>query len=335
MSDSSPPLMAALPTAGLGVAVVIPARNSAGTLEAAIRSALDQVLPDRVTGFGVTVAVGPSSDDTAAVARRVAAEDPRVHVVDNPVGSTPAALNAAVAASMGEVVVRLDAHAVLPPGYLDTAIQALTATGAANVGGRQVPVAEAGFARAVAAAMLSPLGTGGAMYRTGTTPGPAETVYLGVFRRSALDAVGAFDESLLRNQDFELNHRLRESGRLVWFDPRLEVTYRPRTSVRELWRQYHDYGRWKRHVLRLHPASLQSRQLAPTLLVLGLLAGLVAWPLWSVGPLAALVALWLGVLMVEGMRVARPRSDAGAVALALATMHLAWGLGFLRGGVGR
>lgn len=278
----------------------------------------------------IVIAVGPSTDDTRDVAGRLGAEDQRVRIVDNPGGSTPAALNRAIAASTGDVIVRLDAHAELPPDYVARAVETLRATGAGNVGGRQVPEADAGFAAAVAAAMRSPLGSGGAAYRTGTTAGPVETVYLGVFRREALDAVGGFDERLLRNQDYELNHRLRQAGWQVWFDPRLEVRYHPRSTVRALARQYLDYGRFKRLVMREHPSSVRPRQLAPLVLVLGLLGSFVVGAILGAWWVLGVAVAGYGALLLAGGLHADARR-APAVAVALATMHLSWGIGFLLG----
>lgn len=319
-----PPLPAAP-----SVSVVIPARNSAATLATAVRSALTQ----ETTGpLDVVIAVGPSEDDTASVAAALAAEDPRVRVVDNPAGITPVALNRAIAASRGQVVVRLDGHARLDPGYVELAVDTLRRTGAVNVGGTQRPVATGGFAAAVAAAMASRAGAGGAAYRTGTDEADVETVYLGVFRREALDAVGGYDERLVRNQDYELNHRLRQAGGRVVFHPGLAVDYHPRATVPALARQYRDYGAWKRFVLRQHPDSLKLRQLAAPVLVLTLvvvaLLALVTgttWPLWS------FLAAYLLGLLTAGVHAAGGLRLGATTAVALATMHLAWGVGFLVG----
>lgn len=308
------------------VSVVIPARDSARTLGDAVDSALAQgAIVDEVV-----IAVGPSTDGTLEAARALEADE-RVRVVDNPSGRTPSALNAAIGASTGEVIVRLDAHAVLPTGYVERAVATLRESGAANVGGRQVPTAEGGFARAVALAMGSPLGSGGAAYRHEGPPGEVETVYLGVFRRAALDGVGGFDERFVRNQDYELNERLRRHGYTVWFDPELEVGYRPRSTVTALARQYLEYGRWRRRTARTHPGSLRLRHRAAPAIVLTLAAGVLAGVvtgLWWVP--ALVIGGYLVLLVAAGAYVGGPRS-AAAVALALAVMHLSWGVGFLRG----
>jgi len=316
------------PSGHAAVAVVIPARDAAATLPATIDSVRAQDPPP----VQVVIAVGPSRDATRQVAAAAASVDPRITVVDVPSGRTPEALNAAIAATSAPIVARVDAHALLPPGYLARAVEVLRATGAGNVGGRQVPTAASGFAAAVAAAMSSPLGAGGAAYRTGRTAGPADTVYLGVFDRAALEAVGGFDPRFLRNQDAELNLRLARAGFAVWFDPQLAVAYRPRGSVLGLARQYTQYGRYRRLTARTHPGSLRLRQLAAP----GLVAGLVAAGSWGLVRRQALVPVvvgggYLAVVLAGTVASVRPLRLAPAAALATTTMHVSWGVGFLLG----
>lgn len=310
------------------VSVIVPARQAAATLTAAVTS----VLAQEPAPHELVIAVGPSTDGTELVAAELAAVLPSVRVVANPSGRTPDGLNVALAATDGEVVARVDAHAELPAGYLATAVAALRETGAGNVGGLQVPVADAGFAAAVACAMRSPLGTGGAAYRSATEPGPVDTVYLGVFRREALDAVGGFDPTFVRNQDAELNLRLRAAGYTVWLEPSLRVTYHPRSTVRGLALQYTQYGRWRRLTARKHPGSLRPRQLIPPLAVVGLV-GAGSLSAVSRNPWPALVAGggYLGALLAGGAHAAKGLRQAPATALALGTMHLSWGVGFLLG----
>jgi hypothetical protein len=206
-------------------------------------------------------------------------------------------------------------------------VETLLRTGAVNVGGMQVPVGETFWERAIAAAMASPLGAGDARYRTGGKEGPAETAYLGVFDREKLEALGGYDPAFARNQDYELNHRIIESGGIVWFDPELKVRYRPRGSLGDLWSQYFQYGQAKKRFARTHPSSLRWRQLAPPLLVIGLLISTVAS---FVSPWAlAVPASYLASLIVGTTTMPRRlHSNIGTVP-ALATMHIAWGLGFL------
>ncbi len=314
------------------VAVVVAVREGAATLGRCLRGVLDQSVPG---GIEVAVAVAPSSDRTAEVAAEAAAGDQRVRVVANPSGTTPAGLNAAIAATGAPVIARVDAHAELPPGYLERALNTLSRTRAANVGGVQRPVGDGPFGEAVAAAMASRYGAGGATYRSGGDEGPVDTVYLGVFCRAALDEVGGFDEALLRNQDYELNWRLRAAGHVVWFDPGLVVAYRPRSSPGALARQYFDYGRWKAEVLRLHPRSLRWRQLvAPvtTVVVVGTSAlGADRRRRWALAGPAGYALVTTAVAVRLDARPVR----AARVASAFAVMHHAWGAGLLAGLVRR
>ena len=282
---------------------------------------------DREGAVGFVIAEGPGSPGAA---HGVRPESLEVRIVPNPDGRTSAGLNRAVAAASHDILVRCDARSRLPPGYVRTAVEALERTGAEVVGGMQRPAGTTAFTRAVAMAMTTPLGAGGARYRTGGPEGPVDTVWLGVFRRGALEAAGGFDGTLERNQDYELNWRIRRAGGTVWFTPALHAEYRPRSGFGSLARQYRDWGRWKWVVLRRHPASARWRHLAAPLLVLALAACAVAGvatasPLALVPPLAWVLALAAGAA-VAGLR----RRDAAALLLApvLATMHLAWGAGF-------
>lgn len=308
------------------VSVIIPARDAADHIAAAVNSALDQPEVDEVV-----VAAG-DPDTRWAVS---AIDDPRVRAVPNPQGTTPAALNRALRESGGSIVVRCDAHSVLPPGYVARALATMEQTGAVNVGGRQAPRGDTLFGKAVALAMVSPIGAGDARHRIGGAAGPVDTVYLGTFRREAIEAVGGFDESLERNQDYELNWRLRQRGGRVWFDPALEVTYRPRATPRRLWRQYFEYGYWKRVMLARHPESLRWRQLAAPALVAGLAAS----------PLLGLIRPWATALIPGGylavtvgaaiVDLIRSRQPAALIEpLALWVMHLAWGTGFIAAQLG-
>ena len=279
------------------------------------------------------------ADGCGAPGVRAAAASAGARVVRIPGANAARGLNAAIAAASHAVVVRCDARCVLSPDYVRRAVAALERTGAANVGGMQRASGRTPFERAVAAAMGSWLGAGGARYRLGGAEGPVNTVYLGVFRRDAVAAAGGFDETLERNQDYELNWRLRAAGETVWFDPGLAVAYRPRGSVAALARQYFDYGRWKRGVLRRHRASLRLRQVAAPALVLALggALGLAAVSGWAgdarvAGAALVVPAGYAAALALGAAHAARREGSASVrVAVALATMHLAWGAGFLRG----
>jgi succinoglycan biosynthesis protein ExoA len=308
------------------VSVVMAVRNEARHLQHAIGSVLAQHYPGRLD---VTVAVGPSHDGTGEVLAELG-RDARVTAVDNPSGLTAAGLNAAIAASSGTVVARVDGHAVLPSGYLRRAVELLDETGADNVGGIMAAEGVTPFERAVAAAMSSRFGTGDARFHYGGPAGEVDTVYLGVFRRSALERVGGFDETLVRTQDSELNVRIRQTGGIVWFSPELRVRYRPRGSLRALVRQYFEYGRWRRVVARRHPGSLRSRQVAAPATVIGCAVGAVVG--LTGRPWGWLPSLGYGSGVLVATAVvgrALPLKVTARLPVVFVAMHGAWGVGFL------
>ena len=308
------------------VSVVLTVLNEERHLRAAVGSVIAQDYPGEVE---IVLALGPSRDHSDAVAQELAA-DPRVVLVANPTGRTPNGLNLAVAASRFPVVARVDGHSVIPPDYLRNAVEVLGRTGADNVGGLMSARGVTNIEQAIATAMTSKLGVGNAPFHVGGTEGPADSVYLGVFRRSALDRVGGYDETFTRAQDWEMNYRIRASGGLVWFSPTLSVSYRPRHSLAALARQYFHYGRWRRQVMRAHPGSVNLRYLAPPAAVLGVLAGLVLSTFLSVWALTA-PAAYLLLDVVGSLVIGRglPWRAWLALPVVIATMHMAWGTGFL------
>ncbi|WP_204284090.1 glycosyltransferase family 2 protein [Microbispora amethystogenes] len=308
------------------VSVIMPVLNEERHLRDAVRQVLEQ---DYEGPLEVVISVGPSHDRTQEVADAIAAEDRRVVVVPNPTGRTPNALNAAIAASRNPIIARVDGHAILPRDYLRTAVETLEQTGADNVGGIMAAEGITPFEQAVACAMTSKIGVGNARFHTGGEAGPADTVYLGVFRRSALDRVGGYDEHFLRAQDWEMNHRIRETGGLVWFQPRMRVTYRPRPNVRALAKQYFHYGRWRRVVSRTHQGTINLRYLAPPAAVAAMALGLVISPVFWPGLLVP--AGYLAAIVAGSVLTGRHLPPAALVRLPVvyAAMHVSWGTGFL------
>jgi succinoglycan biosynthesis protein ExoA len=309
------------------VSIVMPILNEERHLAEAVGAAFEQEYDGPIE---VILALGPSSDRTDDIARELADRDPRVHLVPNPSGRTADALNAAIDGAKGTVVVRVDGHGLLDPDYVRTAVETLAATGAANVGGLMAAEGTTPFERAVATAMTSVLGVGAARFHTGGEPGPADTVYLGVFRREWLERVGGYDPQFVRAQDWEMNHRILKAGGLVWFTPRLRVRYRPRASVKALSRQYFEYGRWRRVVSRAHRGTVNLRYLAPPAAVVGVVAGTVIGV--ALTPWGFVLPLGYAAVVVAGSAVIgsglRP-TDRAWLPVVLPAMHLSWGVGFL------
>jgi len=323
-----------------GVSYVMPVLNEVDHIEAAIRSLVDQ---DYEGEFEAIIALGPSVDGTNAIVERLAAADPRIRPIENPLGSTPGGLNAGIRAARFDIVVRVDAHSVLPRHYTRVAVRTLLETGADNVGGVMRAEGSTPFERAVASAYGSRVGLGGTQHHVGGAAGPAETAYLGTFRKHRLFEVGLFDENIKRGQDWELNRRLRATGGTVWFTPEIEVVYRPRSSLRRLVRQFVATGIWRGELARRFGTANGLRYFVPPLAVVGIVLGLVLtlvgvatgsvaaapWLLLGLAPAVLYAALVLTAAVVTGVREG-PGVGAWTVVV-LPCIHFGWGAGFLLG----
>jgi glycosyltransferase involved in cell wall biosynthesis len=324
MATTSDPRKSELSTSP-DVSVILPVLNEANHLAEAVKAILSQ---DYQGNFEVILAIGPSKDATLVIATELAKTDSRVVIVDNPSGKTAAGLNIALAKSKSEIIVRVDGHAEIPRNYVSIAVALLQETGAVNVGGLMGAVGKTKFEKSVARAMRSPLGVGAAKFHTGGGSGEVDTVYLGCFVRDALLEIGGFDERFIRAQDWELNFRLRSRGGKIYFDPRLEVTYRPRPNLSALAKQYFEYGRWRRVVARKHVGTINYRYLAPPLALLGSLLSIISGLLIS--PYLFLPAgVYLGFTLIAGILLGKDVIEKITMPAVLFTMQMAWGAGFI------
>lgn len=323
-----------------GVSFVMPVLNERDYLEHAVASVLAQ---DLSVPTELVLALGPSSDGTTELAERLADADDRIRLVENPAAHIPVGLNAAIRASRHETVIRVDAHSELSPGYAARALETLSRTGAANVGGVMRAEGRTPFQKAVARLYNSPVGLGGGAYHGTGREGEAESAYLGVMRRTVLDEIGLFDETVRRGEDWELNLRIRQAGHRVWFDPTLAVTYWPRESWLRLARQFRATGAWRGELVRRFGRRNGIRFFAPPTLVVMVVLALIVGALQATGvltglasllaclvyvPLVAYVLLVLAVALAPGGGGVRQRLW---TLLVLPTMHLSWGLGFIAG----
>lgn len=339
MSNPQPRPVSELPPLPPNVAVsyVMPVLNEANHLEQAVEAVLSQEYAGEQE---LVLALGPSTDGTEQVAARLAASDARVRLVDNPGKDIPIGLNLAINASRHPVIVRVDAHSELPSGYTSAAVDLLRRTGAADVGGRMVAKGRGRFQQAVARAYNSPFGMGGGSWHHAESEHEADSAYLGVFRREVLAEVGGYDEVMRRAEDWELTARIRAAGYRIWFTPHLLVTYWPRDNADALRRQMYATGVWRGFLVR-RQGTTPWRYLPPPvvagLVILSLAVGLLqilgvlrggGWALAhlpSLGYLAGVSAVGLTQLGGSGL------TDRMLNVVVLATMHLSWGLGFLRG----
>jgi glycosyltransferase involved in cell wall biosynthesis len=317
------------------VSVIIPVLNEERFLKQSVQAILNQNYSGQ---FEIILALGPSKDQTNVIAQELV-QDKRIKLVENPSGRTASALNNAIKNSNFDIIVRLDGHAIVDSSYIKNAVNTLLESGADNVGGLMKAEGTNAFEKSVAAAMTSKFGVGNAPFHVGGKSGEVDTVYLGTFRKSALEKVGYFDESFIRAQDWEMNYRIRKTGGKIWFNPDLVVSYRPRKNILQLAKQYFEYGQWRKQVTKTYPETVSMRYLAPPVTVSGLIAGFVMvlfskildinW--LQIGWLAPLV--YLTVILLAFLSIG---SKIGLLSrlyllLVLPTMHLSWGVGFLKG----
>ena len=314
------------------VSVVLPVFNEERHIEACLDSVLAQDYPpDR---YEVIVADGGSTDRTRDIVGAIAQRDPRVRLVDNPGRMQAAGLNRAIGASRGEVIARQDGHAEWAPDHLSRSVALLLSTRADNVGGRQDAIGDGPSGRAIARAMSSPFGVGGARFRYSEREAEMPTVFLGTFRRSAFERVGLFDEAYPPHEDYELNERIRATGGRIVFSPEIRTRYHVRSGFRALGRQYYRYGRGKVRVARASPGVIRPYHLVAPALVAALPV-MAAMVVTGRGRRLALAGAgaYAAACILAGQQAGRGESleVRGRIPAAFAVMHLAWGAGFWAG----
>ena len=318
------------------VSIIIPCYNEQDTIHLLLDALHEQSYPS--ARMEVIIADGMSTDGTRRVIRawQQAHLDLQVQLVDNQRRIIPAALNRALEAASGEIIVRLDAHSLPRPDYVSRCVEALDAGKGDNVGGvwEIQPGGSGWLARSIAVAAAHPLGVGDARYRYAAQAAEVDTVPFGAFRRDLIQRIGPYDEGLLSNEDYEFNVRIRQDGGRVWLDPQIRAIYFARPSLRALMRQYWRYGYWKLRMLRRYPETLRWRQALPPVFVLGLVSLLVVgfWLPVLHWLLFFTLLLYTGVLLGAGLERAVRRADAAlfvGVPLAIMCMHFCWGGAFL------
>jgi succinoglycan biosynthesis protein ExoA len=318
------------------VSVIVPCYNEEATIGLLLDALHQQTFPREKTE--ILIADGMSTDGTRGVIAAFQGEypDPQIRVIDNPKRSIPSGVNLAISSACGKYIVRIDAHSKPYPDYIERCVTALESNMGDNVGGvwEIQPGGDSWFAKAIACAASHPLAVGDARYRLGGNAQQVETVPFGSFRRTLVQKVGAFDENLLTNEDYEFNVRVRESGGVVWFDPAIRSVYFSRPDFVSLVKQYFRYGYWKGKMLQRNPGTIRWRQFLPpafvfSILLLGLLSVFTSIARWM---LILELGLYFAVLLIFGMYLGlknRQLSLLIGFPLAVATMHVSWGSALL------
>jgi glycosyltransferase involved in cell wall biosynthesis len=307
----------------------MPVRNEATHIAAGLQSVLDQTFDAARTE--IVVVDGESEDGTVEIARAVLHGRANSRVIHNPGRSIPSGMNAGLAGATADVIVRVDGHSRLAPNYVQRCVELLSESRAANVGGLMRPRGDGVIGRAMALALSSKFGIGDSRFHYLERREYVDTVYLGAFRREALEGVGGYDEWLLANEDFELNHRIREAGFGVLLSPEIRSTYIPRASLRSIASQFYNYGRWKAQVMRKHPSSVRPRHLAAPALVATLSVCLPGFALTRKRWLLLPAGLYLTATILGAAFSARPKRLTPALMLVFPAIHLSWGTGVLSG----
>jgi succinoglycan biosynthesis protein ExoA len=318
------------------ISIIVPCYNEEKTIHLLLQSIYDQTWVK--SDLEVVIADGQSSDGTRQKIQefQTAHPDLAIRLVVNPRRNIPAALNCAIAASAGGTIVRLDGHSQPAPDYVERCMADLNAGCGEMVGGvwRILPGGKGWIPLSIAQAAAHPFGVGDALYRYATQPAFVDTVPFGAFRRELLEKVGAYDESLLTNEDYEFNTRIRQSGGRIWLDPAIHSVYFARSNLLALAKQYGRYGFWKFKMLQRYPRTLRWRQALPPVFVFSLIFLAVLAFFWNLAAWLLLldVLFYLVFLVFGAISPARRAVDFRLIAgipLAIATMHLAWGAGFL------
>jgi succinoglycan biosynthesis protein ExoA len=323
------------------VSVIVPCYNEEATIQLLLDAIEHQTFPH--DQFEVIISDGISTDGTRMVITEYQKQHPDLHikVVDNPKRIIPSALNRALEAAEGNYIIRLDAHSMPYPDYIEKCIQDLEAGCGDNVGGvweiqpgRKGELHPSWMARGIAAATAHPLGVGDAQYRFTNQAQFVDTVPFGAFESKLIGKIGFFDETLQTNEDYEFNVRIRQSGGKIWLNPAIRSVYFSRPSLLSLIQQYWRYGYWKGIMLYRYPQTLRWRQLLPPLFVASVV-GLILLTLlnaWFGLLLILQMCLYGFLLLITGIQVSWQKKDFSlliSIPLAISAMHLTWGTGVL------
>lgn len=316
------------------VSIIMPVRNEGDFIERAIES----ILASDYAGQKMEIIVvdGMSDDGTKETVERLSQQDDRVRMLDNPKRIVPSAMNIGLKNMRGDLFIRVDGHAEVPPDFVTRSVECLQEHSQAWVAGGSIETVADGFiGRAIASAMRSPVGVGNARFRLGDYEGWVDTIAFGIHHKWIIEKIGYFDEELVRNQDDEFNLRIILAGGKIWMSKSIRSSYFSRASLGKLWRQYFQYGFWRIRTLQKHKRPAGLRQLAPLLFVSSLLLLGLSGLFWSSARIIMAIEAGLYFLgLTVGALDVGHKSGLKYVPLTpiiFAILHFAYGFGSLWG----
>ena len=318
------------------VSVIVPCYNEEKNIGFLLEALDHQIYPHEF--IEIIIIDGLSTDQTVSIINTEKEKYNKlsIKVITNPQKNIPAAVNIGIRNSSGEIIVRMDAHSIPDPNYIKYCVADLNDNLGSNVGGRWIiiPGSDSKMAKCISRAASHPFGVGDAKYRYSSEPGYVDTVPYGAFFRDLVDEIGFFNEDLLANEDYEFNVRIRNSGKKIYFDPRIKTQYISRDTIKSLSKQYWRYGYWKYRMLRMYPDTIRWRQAIPPIFVAGIILLILmaifipmAWILLSVVALLYVLILSIGTLSVIDLKT--ESNCLIGIPIAIAVMHFSWGSGFL------
>ena len=316
------------------VSIIAPCRNEEAFIENAVSSILENDYPPE--SMEVLVVDGMSNDGTRDIVRAMARRDNRIRLLDNPRKIVPSAMNIGISEARGRYIVRIDCHSHFAADYISKCVQISQRTGADNVGGyvQTLPASNTSVAKAIAAATSSRFGVGNSAFRTGGPEQEVDTVPFGTFRKELFQKAGMYDERLVRNQDIELNSRIRKTGGRIIISPEIKLSYFNRATYSGLWQQSFNNGLWNPYTIWLVGSGLSCRHFTPMFFVCGLAASAIASCLWR--PFGWVLLTYSVIYLLPAtyfaLRIAATtKTSTILVFMSFLTLHIAYGIGALWG----
>lgn len=302
--------------------------NEEDYIESAVESLVDDYFLENCE---LIVVDGMSTDGTLDIIKAMMEKDTHIRLFENRERDQAHGLNIGIRNARKEIIVRADAHCLYPRDYIKSCVELLITTGSANAGGMMLAEGRGAVQQAIAWAMRHPVGVGDARFHLGDYQGSVDTVYLGTFRKILFEEIGLYDTNFKTNEDAELNLRILEAGKKIYLDSSIQVVYFPRESIKELAVQYFQYGKGRCQTTLKHKKFTSWRQAAPVALVafLAVCLGLSFLRISFLAGPALYVLFLLAAAFLPWKKRPLPLKQKGLAGAAFATMHIAWGVGFL------